>query len=140
MDDSLSTLHIEKDRGINNLILSAILLSIATTRFELYALIEKSLLSVQQKRLNINIKKLMDETISILFKNGVLKIHTMDKCNVIKSVSITVPSQETICIEESEVTNKKQIMALTSKTKLELCDLGRAAIKGTVYKILFTYF
>ncbi|XP_047356162.1 helicase POLQ-like isoform X3 [Vespa velutina] len=132
MDDSLSTLHIEKDRGINNLILSAILLSIATTRFELYALIAKSLLSVQQKRLNINIKQIMDETIRILLKNGVLKIHTMDKCNIIKSISITIPSQETICIEDSEVTNKKQIMALTSKTKLELCDLGRAAIKAGI--------
>ncbi|KAL2744268.1 helicase POLQ-like isoform X3 [Vespula maculifrons] len=132
MDDSLSTLHIEKDRGINNLILSAILLSIATTRFELYALIAKSLLSVQQKRLNVNIKQIMDETIRVLFKNGVLKIHTMDKCNVIKSISITIPSQETICIEESEVANKKQIIALTSKTKLELCDLGRAAIKAGI--------
>ncbi|CAD1474081.1 unnamed protein product, partial [Heterotrigona itama] len=34
MDDSLSTIHVERDRGINNLILSAILLRIATAKLE----------------------------------------------------------------------------------------------------------
>ncbi|KAI4487507.1 hypothetical protein M0804_005656 [Polistes exclamans] len=132
MDDSLSTLHIEKDRGINNLILSAILLSIATTRSELYTLITKSLLSVQQKRLNIDIKKVMDETISLLFKNGILKIRNMDKCNIVNSVSIAIPSQESMSIENPEMIKKKPKIALSSTTKLELCDLGRAAMKAGI--------
>ncbi|XP_014605338.1 PREDICTED: helicase POLQ-like isoform X1 [Polistes canadensis] len=132
MDDSLSTLHIEKDRGINNLILSAILLSIATTRSELYTLITKSLLSVQQIRLNIDIKKVMDETISLLFKNGILKIRNMDKCNIVNSVSIAIPSQESMSIENPEIIKKKPKIALSSTTKLELCDLGRAAMKAGI--------
>ncbi|XP_043502834.1 helicase POLQ-like isoform X2 [Polistes fuscatus] len=132
MDDSLSTLHIEKDRGINNLILSAILLSIATTRSELYTLIAKSLLSVQQKRLNIDIKKVMDETISLLFKNGILKTRNMDKCNIINSISIAIPSQESMSIENPEIIKKKPKIALTSTTKLELCNLGRAAMKAGI--------
>ncbi|KAI4489482.1 hypothetical protein M0802_011094 [Mischocyttarus mexicanus] len=132
MDDSLSTLHIEKDRGINNLILSAILLSIATTRSEIYTLITKSLLSVQQKRLNIDVKKIMDETISTLFKNGILKIRNMDKCNVVNSISIAIPSQESISTEKSETIKKKPKIALKSTTKLELCDLGRAAMKAGI--------
>ncbi|XP_015186066.1 PREDICTED: helicase POLQ-like isoform X2 [Polistes dominula] len=132
MDDSLSTLHIEKDRGINNLILSAILLSIATTRSQLYTLIAKSLLSVQQKRLNIDIKKIMDQTISLLFKNGVLKIRNMDKCNIVNSINIAIPSQESMSIENPEIIKKKPKIALTSTTKLELCDLGRAAMKAGI--------
>ncbi|KAK2579380.1 hypothetical protein KPH14_003244 [Odynerus spinipes] len=93
MDDSLSTLHIEKDKGINNLILSAILLSIATTPTELYNLVAMSLLGVQQKRLHIDLQKIMNETIDDLLQNGILKV---------------------------------------SKTKLELCDIGRAAMKACI--------
>ncbi|KOC69610.1 Helicase POLQ-like [Habropoda laboriosa] len=79
MNDSLSTLHVDKDRGIHNLILSAIFFPIATTRFELYKLAKRTLLNIQEKQ-----------------------------------------------------TKQKERIKITNKTKLELCNLGRAAIKGCI--------
>lgn len=62
MDDSLSTLHVDKDRGMNNLILSSTLYSLATTRSELHKLVRRTLLNIQQKRLNVNVKEIADRS------------------------------------------------------------------------------
>ena len=132
MDDSLSTIHVEKDRGINNLILSAILLRIATTRFELHKIAKKTLLNIQQKRLNVNIKQIVDETLSEFLKANVMKIKKKDKTNFDKfkpNISVVFPSQD-ISSNDTKETKGKRILELTNETELELCSLGRAAMKG----------
>lgn len=132
MDDSLSTLHIDKDRGINNLILSAILFSMATTRYELHKIVKKTLLNIQQKRLNVNIKQIVDETITDFLKSGVIKIKEKERnVNILKpNVSVMFPSQEISSSPTTIETKKKRIIKLTNNSKLELCSLGRAAMKG----------
>lgn len=132
MDDSLSTLHIDKDRGINNLILSAILFSMATTRYELHKIVKKTLLNIQQKRLNVNIKQIVDETITDFLKSGIIKIKEKERnVNILKSnVSVMFPSQEISFSPTTIETKKKRIIKLTNNSKLELCSLGRAAMKG----------
>ncbi|KOX69175.1 Helicase POLQ-like [Melipona quadrifasciata] len=102
MDDSLSTIHVERDRGIHNLILSAILLRIATTRLELHKIAKKTLLNIQQKRLNVNIKQIVDETLSEFIKANVMKIKRKEK-NFDKF-----------------------------KPNIKLCSLGRAAMKACI--------
>lgn len=132
MDDSLSTLHIDKDRGINNLILSAILFSMATTRYELHKIVKKTLLNIQQKRLNVNIKQIVDETITAFLKSGIIKIKEKERnVNILKpNVSVMFPSQEISSSPTTIETKKKRIIKLTNNSKLELCSLGRAAMKG----------
>lgn len=132
MDDSLSTLHIDKDRGINNLILSAILFSMATTRYELHKIVKKTLLNIQQKRLNVNIKQIVDETITDFLKSGIIKIKEKERnVNILKpNVSVMFPSQEISSSPTTIETKKKRIIKLTNNSKLELCSLGRAAMKG----------
>ncbi|XP_076626865.1 mutagen-sensitive 301 isoform X2 [Colletes latitarsis] len=136
MDDSLSTLHVNKDRGINNLILSATLFSIATSRSELHKIAKRTLLNIQQKRLNVNVTQIVDEVIITFLKSGVIKVKNIENSiDVFKpNLSVAIPSQG-ICFNDksTEIKGKKRI-ALTSETKLELCDLGRAAIKvGSIY-------
>ncbi|XP_076767042.1 mutagen-sensitive 301 [Xylocopa sonorina] len=129
MDDSLSTLHLDKDRGINNLILSAILLSIATTRFQLHKIANRTLLNVQQKRLNVNIKQIVDKTIIEFLKAGVMRIKRTDANSTILDITAVFPSQDISPSLISTKTSKKTV-ELTRETKLELCSLGRAAMKG----------
>ncbi|CAL7945074.1 unnamed protein product [Xylocopa violacea] len=129
MDDSLSTLHLDKDRGLNNLILSAILLSIARTRFELHKIANRTLLNVQQKRLNVNIKEIVDKTIIELLKASVIKVKREHASLIALDTTIVFPSQDISPSSISTKTNKKTVK-LTRETKLELCSLGRAAMKG----------
>ncbi|KYN20541.1 Helicase POLQ-like protein [Trachymyrmex cornetzi] len=68
MDDSLSSLYIENNKGLNNLILSAIQLNIASTRSELHKLTTATLLNIQQNRIGVNLKTITDETITTLLK------------------------------------------------------------------------
>lgn len=134
MDDSLSTLHVNKDRGINNLILSATLFSIATTRSELHKIAKRTLLNIQQKRLNVSVKQITDETIIELLKSGVLKVKKNENSlDVFKpNLSVRIPSQDICSIDKDTVIKGKKRIALTSETQLELCNLGRAAMKGRI--------
>ncbi|XP_017875050.1 helicase POLQ-like [Ceratina calcarata] len=131
MDDSLSTLHVERDRGINNLLLSSVLYSIATTLLELRELAGRTLLNIQQKRLNVNLKEIVDKTITELLKAGVIKISKQDE-SFIEDVSVVFPTQHLPSRDTSTKTAKKRIVELRNNTKLELCSLGRAAMKGCI--------
>ncbi|XP_012145725.2 mutagen-sensitive 301 isoform X2 [Megachile rotundata] len=134
MDDCISSLHVNKDRGINNLILSAILYSIAKTRFELQKLATRTLLNIQQERLGINIKHIVDSAITELLKSGVIKVKDKSKSIDVYQPNITVaiPSQIT-CPNESDIEKKvKKSIQLMNDTKLDLCNLGRAAMKGCI--------
>lgn len=145
MDDSLSTIHIDRDRGINNLILSAILLHIATTRCELHKIAEKTLLNIQQKRLNVNVKQIVDDALTEFLKASVMKIKEKEtNFDIFKpNVSVVFPSQ-TISPNDTIIeTKRKRILKLTNETVLELCSLGRAAMKGrnnVTAKHLIRYF
>ncbi|EFN77230.1 ATP-dependent DNA helicase HEL308 [Harpegnathos saltator] len=130
MDDSLSSLHVENDRGINNLILSAIQLNMATTRYELHKLMDITLLGIQQNRLDVNVKSITDETITALLKCGVIKIKNKDKISN-PNVTVVIPSQESTDIEKLKSSKKEvKTVTFTSETKFQLCDLGQAAMKG----------
>ncbi|XP_068988082.1 helicase POLQ-like [Bombus flavifrons] len=134
MDDSLSTIHIDRDRGINNLILSAILLHIATTRCELHKIAEKTLLNIQQKRLNVNVKQIVDDALTEFLKASVMKIKEKEtNCDIFKpNVSVVFPSQTIPSNDTIIETKRKRILKLTNETELELCSLGRAAMKGCI--------
>ncbi|XP_034193308.2 mutagen-sensitive 301 [Osmia lignaria lignaria] len=134
MDDCLSTLHVNKDRGINNLILSALLSSIATTRSELHKISKKTLLNIQQKRLDVNIKHIVDTTITEFLKSGVLKIKDPSR-NIDEfkpNISVVIPSQITNSNDAVIENKEKKLIKIRNDTKLELCSLGRAAMKGCI--------
>ncbi|CAK9809984.1 Helicase POLQ-like [Anthophora quadrimaculata] len=135
MNDSISTLHVDKDRGIHNLILSATFFSIAKTRFELHKLGKRTLLNIQQKRLNVNVKQIVDEAITKFLKAGVIKVKKKEEqiLNTYKlNISVVFPSQNTPSSSTSTDMQEKKRIKLTNETELELCNLGRAAIKGCI--------
>lgn len=132
MDDSLSTLHVDKDRGMNNLILSSTLYSLATTRSELHKLVRRTLLNIQQKRLNVNVKEIADQTLTELLKSGVIKVKKTEECfdTYKPNVTVAIPSQDIYPNSKSIQIKGKKTVTLTNDTQLELCNLGRAAMKG----------
>ncbi|XP_014480295.1 PREDICTED: helicase POLQ-like isoform X2 [Dinoponera quadriceps] len=133
MDDSLSSLHVENDRGINNLILSAIQLNMATTRCELHKLMAATLLNIQQNKIGVNLKTITDETITALLKCGMIKVKSKDKTGN-RNVTIVIPSQESTRTEKSLKLAKKGVktVTFTGETEFQLCDLGQAAMKGPI--------
>ncbi|CAL1683577.1 unnamed protein product [Lasius platythorax] len=132
MDDSLSSLHIENNRGINNLILSAIQLNMATTRSELHKLTAASLLNIQQNRIGVNMKAITDETITALLKCSVIKVKSKGRNTGNPNITVVIPSQEPMHMEKSPVKKGKNMIAFTSETEFQLCDLGQAAMKGPI--------
>lgn len=130
MDNSLSSLHVESDRGIKNLILSAIELNMARTRSELHKLIATTLLNIQQNKIGVKLKTITDETIAELLKCGAIKVKNKsgDVNNI--DVDIVIPSQETIFVERSTTKNGMKTITFTNETRFQLCDLGQAAMKG----------
>ncbi|XP_039302244.1 helicase POLQ-like isoform X2 [Solenopsis invicta] len=132
MDDSLSSLYVENDRGLNNLILSAIQLNMASTRSELHKLTTATLLSIQQNRIGINLKAITDETITALLKCGVIKVKSKDNNSHNCNVTVVIPSQESTCVENLPVKKEVKTIIFTNKTEFQLCDLGQAALKGPI--------
>ncbi|XP_032687366.1 helicase POLQ-like isoform X2 [Odontomachus brunneus] len=134
MDDSISSLHVEKDRGINNLILSAIQLNMATTRCELLKLTAATLLSIQQNRIDVSLKNITDETVTALLKCGVIKVKSKSCKTGNRNVTVVIPSQELTRTEKLLKSPKKGVktVTFTSETEFQLCDLGQAAMKGPI--------
>lgn len=134
MDDSLSSFYIEKDRGINNLILSAIQLNMATTRCELHKLTATTLLSIQQNRIGVNLRNITDETVTALLKCGVIKVKNNGCKTGNRDVTVVIPSQEFTRTEKLLKSPKKGVktVTFTKETEFQLCELGQAAMKGKV--------
>ncbi|XP_046747948.1 helicase POLQ-like isoform X2 [Diprion similis] len=133
MDDCISTLHIEEDRGINNLILSSILLNLATTRSELHKIAGSTLLGIQQKRLNISTNKITDKTVTKLMKSGVIKVKQVTNYSEINpNLTVVIQSQDNLKKAQETPQRRKKIVKLSRTTKLEVCKLGKAAMKGCV--------
>lgn len=133
MDDSLSSLHIEKDRGLNNLILSAIQLNIAATRSELHKLTAATLLNIQQTRIDVDLKTITDTTITALLKCGVIKVKSPGPPTGDRNVTVVIPSQNSERAERENPSSVKQgvkTIKFTKETEFQLCDLGEAAMKG----------
>lgn len=133
MDDSLSSLHVENDKGINNLILSAVQLNMATTRSKLHKMTAGTLLNIQQNKIGVNMKAITDETITALLKCSVIKVKSKD-CNIGNpNVTVVIPSQEPMYMEKTSKSSiKKEVKTIvfTNETEFQLCDLGQAAMKG----------
>lgn len=139
MDDSLSSLHIESDRGLNNLILSAIQLNMALTRSELHKLATATLLNIQQNRMDVNLKTITDETITALLKCGVIKVKSKESNIGNTNVTVVIPSQESTRVKEEDKKGVKKTVTFTSETEFQLCDLGQAAMKGNSNKFLLLF-
>ncbi|EGI68760.1 Helicase POLQ-like protein [Acromyrmex echinatior] len=132
MDDSLSSLYIENNNGLNNLILSAIQLNIASTRSELHKLTTATLLSIQQNRIGVNLKTITDETITALLKCSIIKVKSKDSNTGNPNVTIVIPSQASTCKKNLSVKKGVKTVTFTSETEFQLCDLGQAALKGPI--------
>ncbi|XP_012054135.1 PREDICTED: helicase POLQ-like [Atta cephalotes] len=132
MDDSLSSLYIENNKGLNNLILSAIQLNIASTRSELHKLTTATLLSIQQNRIGVNLKTITDETITALLKCGIIKVKSKDSNTGNPNVTVVIPSQTSTCKKNLSIKKGVKTVTFTSETEFQLCDLGQAAMKGPI--------
>ncbi|KAG5320009.1 HELQ Helicase, partial [Acromyrmex heyeri] len=132
MDDSLSNLYIENNKGLNNLILSAIQLNIASTRSELHKLTTATLLSIQQNRIGVNLKTITDETITALLKCSIIKVKNKDSNIGNPNVTVVIPSQASTCKKNLSVKKGVKTVTFTSETEFQLCDLGQAALKGPI--------
>lgn len=126
----MSTLCSEEDRGINNLILTSVMLSLTPTRSKLHELTSLSLLGVQAPRLNIKIKDSTDQAIIKLMKSEVVKIKKVSHSYT--NMDIVIQSQvdnDTIdSLAEPKIS--KRTITLKGTTAVILSDLGRAAMKG----------
>lgn len=139
MDDCISTIHTEEDRGMDNLVLSSILLGLATNRLELHKITEGTLLGIQQERLNVNTKIIADKTIRKLMKAGIIKVKQATNHSEVKTdVTVVIQSQDPSkrLQELSRLKPEKKVIKLARSTKLEVCKLGRAAMKGISMKAI----
>ncbi|XP_011494066.1 PREDICTED: helicase POLQ-like [Ceratosolen solmsi marchali] len=131
MDEAITSLHIEKDRGMNNIIISSVLLSIAKTRFDLHNILSKTLL-------NINIKEVTDKALVSLLKSGIIRAkekNSADTTSQKLDSTVIFPTQNNALTDgesTSEEKEKKKCIVLINSTELELCPLGRAAMKGSI--------
>ncbi|XP_066600630.1 helicase POLQ-like isoform X2 [Prorops nasuta] len=121
MDDCLSSLHMEKDKGIHNLILSAIFLSITSTKFDLYNLFSSTLCAIQQDRLTIDVKNMIDEAVNSFLRSGILKVKY-------EKPHISADTESNIDLSQTKLQN----LETEAGDAFELSELGRAAIKGSI--------
>lgn len=131
MDEAASSLHLDECKGIRNLILSAIGLKLAICRTELHLLVSRTLLAIQENRLNVNAKEIVDHTIQQLFKLKALSTvsDTAEK-NKLQTSAVEFESQ---IIPAPEVNRKKiKNIVLNSSTTLDISALGRAAFKSCI--------
>lgn len=139
IEDCVSSLGTEENRGINNLILSSVMLSIATTRNQLHNLVYSSLLKVQASQLNVDIKKFTDKAIKNLIQIQALQVD--NKLCMKANMNVTIKSQssnELMAVEEniSDVNKCQRSIVLTGSSCLKLSNIGKAAMKGTKQEIL----
>ncbi|XP_051169312.1 helicase POLQ-like [Leptopilina boulardi] len=110
IDDVLSSLHTEQDRGLNNLILSSVLLNIAKTKAKLKLLINRTLMKLQEARLSINVEEIMDNAIFALLEKGILIVINDNGIN----------------------SNLMENKVISDVTEFDLSHLGRAAMKACI--------
>lgn len=131
MDEALSSLHYYNGEGIKNLILSLVGLNIATTRSQILAFMSKTLMAVQAERLEINVNKITNKTISSLFKLGALTTKEESKkiAETITENSIILSQSQT---ENKPQTNTKKYLVISRNTCLAISKLGKAAARACI--------
>ncbi|KAK0159433.1 hypothetical protein PV328_010310 [Microctonus aethiopoides] len=135
MEDCISNLNTDEDRGINNLIMSSVMLSLASTKDELHQIVSKSLLGIQSSRLGIKTNDITDLAITKLMKEKVLKVKTEPIIHGDTAVLIQPPIINTKISKDLSTnmkSNERSIITRTKKNVLELSDLGKAAMKGCI--------
>lgn len=109
----------------------------SASRSRLRKIVNKSLLKLQARSLNIDISKVTDDTIINLLETGAIKIKSnyMAKKFVKPNISVIIPSQfiQNSLISETESQKAKILIDLKDSTELELSPLGKAALKGMLY-------
>nr|XP_022907396.1 helicase POLQ-like isoform X1 [Onthophagus taurus] len=136
MDQALSAMHENDCKGLKQLLLSMICLNAANTRKDLLEIVKKSLLFVQENRLNVKLKLLVDKSLSELFKLGALKIEEKGVgCNFNSSKELSLRFNNTVestLLSETlnDTSTKKTKITLRNDSKLIISQLGLAAIKG----------
>lgn len=146
MDEVTSSLHMNDGLGIQNLVLSAVGLGIATTKLTLQELMHYSLLSVQASRLSVDLHLEIDKILTKLIKQQAL--NTIDPKQSSPNTSIILDSESNITVHildasESDMKRNqpvtpthskggkcKRITEVRSETQLTISRLGKAAIKG----------
>ncbi|XP_049765086.1 helicase POLQ-like isoform X1 [Schistocerca cancellata] len=128
VDDACSTLHKPDNVGLQTLMLSAIGLGLATTRARLHDLARTTLLSVQEKRLEVDVLQLTDAAVSHLVRTGAVAI--VSSPAVVNESDVLSVSMPTACNVSSS--KRKSRVTLHSETELTVSKLGRAAMKGPI--------
>ncbi|CAG5075502.1 Similar to HELQ: Helicase POLQ-like (Homo sapiens) [Cotesia congregata] len=96
IEDCVSSLSSEENRGINNLILSSVMLSLVKTRTQIHDLVNTSLLKIQASQLNIDIKKITDDAIKNLIKIKALQVdNKLMKANMTIGIQSQLPAEST---------------------------------------------
>ncbi|KAF5286028.1 hypothetical protein FQA39_LY16470 [Lamprigera yunnana] len=128
MDQTLSKLHETDYSRLMNLFLSCISLGTANTKEQLKVVISKTLLSVQQEKLDVNVHNIVKKILCYLYKLGAIEIN-----NVNANTSITSDSS-IICTtqDSSKTTNSKVYVTVDNNTRLQVSKLGNAALKGNL--------
>ena len=69
-------------------------------------------------------------------KAGAIKIKETTSSNSNKSnLTVIIPSQESPSAVKSTPLKEKEVILLSNRTTLEICQLGRAAMKGMITSI-----
>ncbi|XP_026462465.1 helicase POLQ-like [Ctenocephalides felis] len=131
MDDALSSLHYYNGEGVKSLILSSVGLNVAKSRSELCVLMGQTLMAVQAKRLEINVKQITNKTISSLFKLGALTTE-----NEVKKV-MQMTMENSILFSQTQTENKdldksKKCLVIGRNTTLVISKLGKAAARACI--------
>lgn len=93
MDEAISSMYQNGAAGMRQLLLSLISLNIATTRVELHKMARKTLLAVQETRLGVKLKKIIDNAIVELFKLGAIKMEdncSQDSVGLAEDISVRI--------------------------------------------------
>ncbi|XP_018331658.1 helicase POLQ-like isoform X1 [Agrilus planipennis] len=140
MDIALSNMHACEGKGLRQLFLSCVRFGTATNRRQLWQIASKSLLAVQQDKLNVNVKNLTYNVISSLFTLGALRTYIHEQRTSLTSTTSSNISLRTAALTEMNGSKKENTLEthsqekpktiLTSNTKLIVSELGKAAIKG----------
>ncbi|KAH0554790.1 helicase POLQ-like isoform X2 [Cotesia glomerata] len=134
IEDCVSSLSSEENRGINNLILSSVMLSLVKTRIQIHDLVNSSLLKIQASQLNIDIKKITDDAIKNLIKTKALQVdNKLMKANMTIGIQSQLPAESTdVDSNNSGSNNSRRSIVLTRSSCLKLSNLSTAAMKGSI--------
>uniref|UniRef100_A0A336LTU1 CSON004458 protein n=1 Tax=Culicoides sonorensis TaxID=179676 RepID=A0A336LTU1_CULSO len=135
MDEAKSSLAIEETFGLQSFILSSIELGLANNRDDLQKIVKRTLLFLQSKRLQVNVKENVDKILAQLYKTNAVKLKAE------ASHSYLLQRNESVVIETTQNPLDEQKMQqipgkparfIKGKAPLEVSIQGKAAIKACI--------